>query len=184
MDSFCFQLLEALCPASHRHCLQPKTSGPTLSPCLLHFGLFRIRVWVSAFQLGSYFHLMTVSLTGLKCSGPSIGVQGLEAVVLQVDPSPVYGWGRAWESTLKTKVYTQAGCGIGGRGAPFTTLRIPFLHVACSSTWYTQDDTCHHILISQCNLGEAFTANLYTVGRRYLVCSGSRWARTEVKPAC
>jgi hypothetical protein len=55
---------------------------------------------------------MTVSLAGLKCSGPNTGVQGLEAGVLQVDPSPAYGWGRVWESTLKTEVYVSAGCGM------------------------------------------------------------------------
>lgn len=68
---------------------------------------------------------MADSLAGVRLSG-SI----LEAAVLHVDPSPVYGQGRTFPllACLKTEVSTQAGCDVQ-REAPFTALRAPFLHV-------------------------------------------------------
>ena len=68
------------------------------------------------------------------------------------------------------------GCAVVTIDGEVVALEMPFSYPQLLSTLIKRKyDT---------DQSEAITANLHTVGRRYLVCSGSQWARTEVKPAC
>lgn len=111
-------------------------------------------------QVGSSGYLLMVSLAALKFSGPSTGVQGLEAALFQVDPR--YGQDRggvhAEDWGMHSSWLWHISC------TTLRTLSFMLLDSRLSSfIWYPQ--ACHCLSGSQLDLGEATTASLHTVAR-------------------